>query len=585
MTSIFRSYRASAWACLLSCAGVFLVSMLCRHADAYRFFWAILCVPFFLGSRRFFLQGAVKGRLLALSVSFIYLLLQSYGYQITLYDVGTIESMLICLGLSLCLAPAPAYLIVRFFHLEPPVLSGKSQSFSWRIWLRRTVILLLAWSPVFLAFFPGMFDHDADVQLAQYLNGTIDAWHPPLHTLWLGLCYSLGDFIGSYNIAFAIHTLSQMGMMAAIFAYALCYLDEIACPRIICNALMLIFAVSPVHSVLVISCTKDILFTGLYLVIALEYHRFFRHPDFRPITILKFLVLALFACLMRNNACYGLLAFCPLSVLLARRGLRLRVAALTLSCFALSFFAYQTIQNQVGNKVVEIRETMSIPIQQLARTCLLVPEDEHPYREEILEYLPRPDEYLYYRSDDLKWQRPELVAQRLPEFLDLWLRVVQEYPVISMDAFLKQTQGYWWMDDESHARSYGSGYDTNIGYLFMRQFEGFQIGHVGFLPPLKHLFRLLFNDNLYQKIPILSLLFAPAFYLWLALLVACRALVKKQIPILIVCLLMLCYQATLFLGPCVLIRYNYPLMVITTIALIMTFIPSACKDTAADVPA
>ena len=91
------------------------------------------------------------------------------------------------------------------------------------------------------------------------------------------------------------------------------------------------------------------------------------------------------------------------------------------------------------------------------------------------------------------------------------------------DAWLLNTCGYWYLDDTTHARIYGEGPDTHLGYLLSGQAEGVGLASDGCLPALRALYERLFSANEYQRIPVLSLLFAPALWVWLAALVGVGA--------------------------------------------------------------
>ena len=157
-------------------------------------------------------------------------------------------------------------------------------------------------------------------------------------------------------------------------------------------------------------------------------------------------------------------------------------------------------------------------------------------------------------------------------FIKLWGKVGLRYPIEYIDAFLLNTQGYWWLDDTTHAKMYGEGLDERQGYLLTDTKQGFGIQHQSLLKPLETLYEKLFSANEYQRIPILSLLFAPSLYIWLLLFAFIYGYGENARQTVVVSGLMLCYVLTLLLGPCVLIRYVYPVIVSLPL---MLFSPSA----------
>ena len=82
----------------------------------------------------------------------------------------------------------------------------------------------------------------------------------------------------------------------------------------------------------------------------------------------------------------------------------------------------------------------------------------------------------------------------------------------------------------------------------------------GYLPGLRALYESLFSANEYQRIPVLSLLFAPALWVWLAALVGVGAASRRDRRTLALLALPVGCFLPLLLGACVLIRYAYPLV-------------------------
>ena len=105
------------------------------------------------------------------------------------------------------------------------------------------------------------------------------------------------------------------------------------------------------------------------------------------------------------------------------------------------------------------------------------------------------------------------------------------HPITYLDACgWLNTCGYWYLDDTTHARIYGEGADTHLGYLLSGQAETVGLASDGYLPGLRALYESLFSANEYQRIPVLSLLFAPALWVWLAALVGVGAALPPRPP-------------------------------------------------------
>lgn len=124
------------------------------------------------------------------------------------------------------------------------------------------VLILISWIPVFLAAFPGIYAYDAVTQTAEfYADAGLSGHHPIAHTALLWGLISLGrTLFGSYGAGMALYSIVQMLIMASIFAYVIHMLKKWNCPKIIRVCCLLFYMFVPVHSVLAISATKDVLF-------------------------------------------------------------------------------------------------------------------------------------------------------------------------------------------------------------------------------------------------------------------------------------------------------------------------------------
>ena len=112
-------------------------------------------------------------------------------------------------------------------HLPQPDRQPRTGRPAWQIWLCSTVLILLGWIPVFLAYYPSVFAYDAEGQLYQVLAHDYSTHHPLLHTLFLGAFFRLGGSLpGSYPAGLAIHSFVQMLLRAAAFGYSLAWLEN-----------------------------------------------------------------------------------------------------------------------------------------------------------------------------------------------------------------------------------------------------------------------------------------------------------------------------------------------------------------------
>jgi hypothetical protein len=90
---------------------------------------------------------------------------------------------------------------------------------------------------------------------------------------------------------------------------------------------------------------------------------------------------------------------------------------------------------------------------------------------------------------------------------------------------------------------------------------GYEIVEHSYLPGLRVFLEKIVSDNAYQKIPIIRIIFAPAFYWWLLCLYLAVSIYRKKYIFVLPVLFLVIYYLTLLLSPTVLIRYMYPFVV------------------------
>lgn len=451
---------------------------------------------------------------------------------------------------------------------------------AWKVFLFAALLILLCWLPVFLAYYPSVFAYDAEGQLYQVMAHDYSTHHPLIHTLFLGAFFELGDrALGSCSAGMAVHSMAQMVLMAAIFGYAIMVLYRERTSWVMRFLLFLFYALFPVNSILALSTTKDVLFSGLvllYLIKACQCIGGKREPSRWQYAALIFVTALML--LFRNNALYACLVswpviFCFLKKMGKAPEHSQRYMTETKKYFisvlaTLLLFA----AGAVGLKTATAahsgspREMLSVPLQQMAR-CRVVHEDaiEPQLRAELDAYLP--SEWVFaaynpYLADPVK--NRAVIHDNPVGLMKTWLRLGAQFPMTYVDAFLDNSIGYWYLPDKTHSTIYGIGTESGFGYLSTDNRTmpaGYEIIEHSYLPGLRAFLERIVSDNEYQKIPVLPVLFAPAFYWWLLCLYLSFVLYKKEDRMLLPALFLPAYYLTLLLSPTVLIRYMYPFVV------------------------
>ena len=511
--------------------------------------------------------------------------------------LGSLQQLPALLAQILCLAvfaaACIALLLRKFSEVKPEAAAASTEQLcqnkstsnlintvqqmqgkhpAWQIWLCSTAMILLCWLPVFLAYYPSVFAYDAEGQLYQVLAHDYSTHHPLLHTLFLGAFFRLGDVLpGSYPAGMAVHSIVQMLLMATVFGYTLTRLAVWRVPTRLRIMLLLFYALFPTNSVLALSTTKDVLFSALTLLYTLSVYEMTgrtgdgpRRKDWLLYTLWTLLLL-----LFRNNALYALLLTIPVICLLLRRKKAggsvswQQYLAFTVLAIVLSAAGSMALKTALHAQNGSPREMLSIPLQQMARTRVKAEETlSEDMRRELDQYLS--SEWVFaaynpYLADPVKSRA--VIHDNPAGLIRTWGRLGLEHPQIYIDAFLDTSVGYWFLEDRSHAQIYGLGSESGFGYLSTdtrAMPAGFEIPQQSRLPRLRAWMERIVSDNCYQNIPVVRILFAPAFYWWLLCLYMAVVIYKRQYLLLLPAVFLVCYYLTLLLSPAVLIRYMYP---------------------------
>lgn len=470
-----------------------------------------------------------------------------------------------------------------------PLFKGTSGRPAWQIWLLGTGIILLCWIPVFLAYYPSVFAYDAEGQLYQVLAHDYSTHHPLLHTIFLGTFFRLGGSLpGSYSAGMAVHSVVQMLLMACVFGYALAFLCRKGVPVSLRLVLLLFYALFPANSVLALSTTKDVLFAALVLLHTLCVYRMADSPESLPAkNRILYILWTVLMLLFRNNALYALTVSIPVIAIILRantaksgkawRGyLMVTGLAVILAC-AGNMVLKASLHAQNGSP----REMLSIPLQQMARTRVVAEETlPSDMRQELNQYLP--EEWVFaaynpYLADPVK--NRAVIHDNPAGLVKTWIRLGLSHPRIYIDAFLDNSIGYWFLEDRTHAQIYGLGTESGFGYLSTDNRTmpaGCEIVEHSYLPGLRAFMEKIVSDNAYQKVPVLRIIFAPAFYWWLLCLYMAAAIYRRQYLLLLPAVFLASYYLTLLLSPAVLIRYMYPFVV--TVPVLCCLLCSFCRE-------
>jgi hypothetical protein len=473
--------------------------------------------------------------------------------------------------------------------LNPPIWKKVMSTKAWIFVLCSMALILLAWLPAYLAYFPGICAYDIPTQMWMITDKQYIDHHPLAHTLLLEGFWRLGmDVIGSATTGIGLFACVQMVFLA--FSYAVCVRVIAARAKHMGAPLItqLFFMFHPFHWYLSISITKDTIFTAFFVLQMICFYRLLEVMRTEQKASIVKCSLSLVGAtvgmmLFRNNGMYAYLVLLViLAVLFAFGGkwrsyfgkvLLISGAAFVVGALSLSLI-FRAASGVQGDK----REMLSMPIQQLARTMIyhggvgVLPEDDNTMLEEdknLVDSFLLNESYRDYRpdiSDPVKSNTNTFVVRfRTSEFLTTYLRLFLQYPGEYLNAALAVNAGYLYPEDTSHAYINVTG-DDRVGRGYVQTYwESQSVNWYGIYKSsawswLRDRLEDWADANAYLNLSILKYLFVPGVWLWFYLLLLARAVMCGRYRACIPYAVVAGYFVTLLLGPTVQLRYIYPMM-------------------------
>lgn len=439
-------------------------------------------------------------------------------------------------------------------------------------------IILSFWFLIWLAYYPGLWNYDP-WQVRQFINNNYDKHHPLIHTLLLGFCYSMGMKVNNCNYGVILYDFIQMFIMAGIFAYTYVCICQHVSSKFFRGMVLIFYAVFPVNSILAISSTKDVIFSGLVLLCMVLVIQLFETDLKRKRRL--FVVVLLMTCnimlLFRNNAIYAFYIFtictCGIGIygIYKKNIFFVKILLFSICCVLLFQISNKTLTIVLNAKDGPVKEMFCVPSQQFGRIYDIIHESgSDPMTLEIINSYYDMEQAYYnpHRADPMKGKL-NITSSNIEDYVKDSIRLFYKYPLESIDAFLYLTEGNWYINDISNADIYGHGLKERQGFLLTDVKDNYEIVHKSKLPILERFMEKAFSDNEYQNWPVLSLLFSPALYVWILVICTLIFIKQKDWRLLLATIFLWALYLTNLLGPCVLIRYSYPFVVCSPLLVCM----------------
>lgn len=428
-------------------------------------------------------------------------------------------------------------------------------------------VIFALWLPTFLAFFPGAFVYDAADEYIQVITRQFSMHHPLVHVLALGGVIHAAEYIGlSANAGIAVYTIIQMIICSRIAAYFVDFLQKKGVNKKYILGTILLIGLFPVFPMYAVCSAKDTLFTAFFLLVVLLLWEFTDDSNqFFKLKFIGFVVASVAMMLLRNNGMYAYLVAIPVvGILLYVRKFERKNIIKLLVLMVLSIVLYKganaCLKIACSASDNEHQEILTVPIQQLGRVYKYAPdvfsEDEKATLYEVL-----PENYLITYtgrcSDILKSGFNNSNYEKDPgKYRKLWWNVFKRKPYMCINAWLLNSYGYWYPD--MFINVYGGNQMYTYKYENSSYF-GFETEPPGerhsLFPLYEKLYRNISLELFQQKVPVISMFFAPGFVFIVFAIYLMGMISRKKWQLVAVFTPVLLLWATVLLGPTVLVRY------------------------------
>lgn len=335
-------------------------------------------------------------------------------------------------------------------------------------WWIYSLIILLCWIPLFLAFFPGIVSVDSAVQLRQAVGeGAWSNWHPVLHTLFVAVPVNIGMSIfgGDLTAGIALSTLLQMLLLSAIFGYVIKWVMELTQKKWIGYLLMAFFGICPIVACYAVTMWKDVLFSAVFLLLFVKLYdlvnvkrrgEFVRFGDLWPIFLLTLLT-----GFLRNGG--AIIVFVLLAVMWIYYKQSWKIVLVGFGGVIIIIMMIQGLVYKILNiSSSPLMESLSVPAQQFAYLANSEKMDDR-MKEELAAFGSvdcLAEHYEPMNADPAKncFDYNEVNNNKIG-FLTIWAKYLPNYLPEYIKAYVLHSYAYWYIQGDVWALDFAHTHD------------------------------------------------------------------------------------------------------------------------------
>lgn len=477
------------------------------------------------------------------------------------------------------------YLMIWLFQITENInIEGTYYAPVW-IPIATIVICMLCWMPYFLYEYPGVMTPDSINQYSQ-VKGVYELsnHHSIIHTMMIAFFCEIGTKIsGTATFGIALYSLFQMLLMAITAALVVRTLQYAKVKNVFIAITIGFYALIPYNGVLAVTMWKDIPFTCFFTIFTVCLVRFMLRPNATNAVggrtklkkseyftlVIPYIVSGIMISLLRTNGWYAFCVSLPFIFLVYRNSWK---ALLLMNAIIISIVIFIKVPFMYIYEIkqADFAESISIPVQQLARTVVdngKLNQDQLDYLNKIMDVSKVPAVYQPDVSDNIK----NLIRQtgisylenNKKEFFEKWFAIGLQNKKSYFDAFVAQTNGYWYPDIEYEVGLADGIYNNSFGLSWQPVISGGAIVKIR---------EILFK--LQDMIPLYGMLWSIGGMFWMLLITSSISLRNGKISHALVSLPLIMMTLTLCIAAPVAgeFRYAYPLFYALPLTMLVPFI-------------
>lgn len=427
--------------------------------------WIILgCLIILFIKTDFSCNGKVKEKkeILILSLFFSFLLL--YGgiaYSIEFNRTSSLLKNLFTIKQCLSFIGIFNLVYVLLLNIYPKLLYYKlsfekrENNKSKRVFIFCLLFMFICWLPYFLRYFPGTMTPDSFSELQTIIDNftSVTDHHPVIHVLFIAIPYIIGyKLSGSIVVGIATHTVFQMIVLASIFSSFIVFLYKRNISKKILILVLLFYAILPMHGFYSIVMWKDVIFSGLLLLLTMELVKLLEKEKSNELNLknmISFIIVSILCVFFRNNAIYMYFVLIFFTFIVFKKHYKVFLLSFIIVIGTYGFikgpvFKWLNISKSSSS------EYIAMPLQQVGRMAyknIVFTKTEEKLISDIIPVNILSDCYNPETSDGIKFNpsfNRESFDKNKGEYFKLWLSLVIKHSSIAIESYTISTLGYWY---------------------------------------------------------------------------------------------------------------------------------------------